>query len=197
MTYLHILEFLGAASTMTGAFLVSRNKENLMFFGFIGFLTANLLMFAFATGKGMLPLQIQMAFFFFGSLPGLKAYSSNWKMVRNTLFSIFMLYMILIISVMDFKISITDISPIEVIAATIAIVGSYMLRYKNSNIKIISFMMFFVADVLYVAISIELGLIFFGIQSLFFWYTSIDGIRNELNGESFILWMKNINLKIT
>jgi len=189
MELLTVLEFVGMVSTMTGAYLVSRNKEMLMFYGATAFLTANYTMFAFATGKGMIPLQIQMVFFFMATIPMLKAYSPNWELSKKIILIFTPIYTILLISFIDINLGNIEITRFEIIAAIIAVSGSFLLKYKNSDIKIIAFILFFVADVIYVYVSIDKSLIFFGIQSLFFWYTSIDGIKGELNGKSFKSWI--------
>ena len=185
MDYLLILEFVGMVLTMRGAFLVSRGNDRAMYLGLISFIMANIVMFAFATGKGMVPLQIQMVFFFLGSLPALRAYAPNWNKLKIILLIVIPVYLVILISFMEFKINILGITSIEVIAAVIAITGSYILRYKVKDVMVLSFILFFVADIFYVYISVEKGLLFFGIQSLFFWYTSIAGVKTNLNGESF------------
>jgi hypothetical protein len=188
------LEFIGMVLTMTGAFLITTKK--LRFWGFTAFISANYIMFAFASMKGLVPLQIQMIIFFFVTIPALKAYSQNWKKVKKNLILTSIIYIILMVKFLEYKVSITSIPTIEIMAALTAITGSFLQKYKKKEIRIISFSLFFIADVLYVAISIELGMLFFGIQSLFFWYTSAKGIKNELGKETFTNYVKrNLNIK--
>lgn len=189
-----IFEFFGMMFTMTGAFLITTKKFR--FIGFASFLTANYIMLAFASMKGLVPLQVQMIFFFFATVPALKAYSSDWNLVKRNLIIISILYIMLMIEFLNYKPVGFTIPTIEIVAAIIAIVGSYLQKYQEKDLRILSFALFFIADVLYVAISIELGMLFFGIQSFFFWYTSVKGIKCELNNESFTDYVKekiNIN----
>lgn len=199
MTLTEILEFIGMVSTMGGAFMITSKNEKTRFYGLFSFIVANYTVFAFASMKGLLPLQIQMVFFLIATSPALKNYTNNWKIIRNSLFVFTVVYATVMIMFVDMKISSTHIPIVELMAAGIAVLGSYLQKYKVSDIRVISFMMFFIADVLYVIISIENTMLFFGIQSLFFWYTSIKGISNELNKkESFKDWIirsLNLNLK--
>ena len=182
------LEFSGMVFTMTGAFLITNKKEKTRLIGLFAFIAANYTVFAFASMKGLLPLQIQMIFFFFAGIPAIKSYCKNWKTVKKYLWIFSSVYLLLLISFVHFNIRSNSIPIIEIIAASIAVIGSYLQKFKLSDMRIISFIMFFVADILYVGISIENSLLFFGIQSFFFWFTSIKGIKSELNGESFYNW---------
>lgn len=190
--FLEALEFIGMIATMTGAYLVTRNTHKKMFYGGVAFLIANYVMFAFAGGKGMIPLQIQMLAFFVSTVPILKAYANDWKSVRKNIFLISIIYIGGLILFFEFNFSNINITELEIIAAVIAVSGSFMLKYKETDKKITSFILFFIADVLYVYVSVDKGLLFFGIQSLFFWYTSIDGIRKELkhNEDRFLSFIE-------
>ena len=191
-----ILEFTGMVFTMTGAFLITSKNDNIRYYGFLAFIGANYTVFAFASMKGLFPLQIQMIFFFFAGLPAVKEYSGkNWENLKKIIMLFSAIYIVLLIIFVKFKINVTSIPVIEIVTACIAIYGSYLQKFKDSDTRIKSFMMFFVADILYVGISIENSLLFFGIQSFFFWFTSIKGIKSELNGSSFLNWTKSTSIK--
>jgi len=194
MEILSVLEFLGASATIAGSFLISRGKgDKFLYLGFISFLTANSLMFAFAGGIGMISLQIQMVAFF---ILGIPVITSTKMFERNRGKTYLYLIVAFSVSMILFSVVRTEelnysYTYIEIITAIMAVIGSYIMKYDNRDIKTIGFMLFFIADLIYIFISVEKGLVFFGIQSVFFLYTSVSGIKNELKGDSFIYWIKN------
>jgi hypothetical protein len=69
-------------------------------------------------------------------------------------------------------------NPLDTIAATIAIIGSFILKSHDLNFRLNAFIAFFIADVLYVYVGYNHGMYFFMIQSAFFLYTSFEGYLN-------------------
>ena len=69
----------------------------------------------------------------------------------------------------------------DIVAATMAIIGSFLLRTKNESVKIIAFTLFILADLLYAFIGYDKNMLFFMTQSIFFLFTSSYGIYNSIN----------------
>jgi uncharacterized membrane protein YhhN len=179
----HEFEFIGMIFSMLGAFFMSRDtikyKKTLYFSG-LSFLVSNLVMIYVATSTMLIPLIIQMALFFKSSMLIVISHSENKKIVKRILYPLEVLVLGILltyVSKTDFQINTTLI---EVIAATMAITGSFLLKTKNLDIRIVSFVLFLLADILYAYIGYQNSLYFFMIQAIFFWYTSIAGILNTL-----------------
>lgn len=184
---LHLIaEFLGMVFSMLGAFYMSRdyNKDPRHMekaFGF--FLISNVSMIMLSAALLMIPLLIQMGLFMITAYNGLiKNRPDLKKMVLIVPIVTFSIGTALFISNMQKEMSF-HITIIEVLAAAIAIYGSHIAKEEIYNKRILSFILFFVADILYIMIAYEKGLLFFGIQSAFFIYTSLSGLNNTIKNK--------------
>ena len=192
METLLILEFIGMVGTISGSFLISKKskKDDFIFWGFLSFMSANVVLFGFSSGIGMVSLQVQMFMFFLIGIPVIKStklgkiYKKrvNLYILASAIVAI-ALYLSLKSDTINYTFTYT-----EIFTAIIAVIGSYIMKYKK-DAKVFGFFLFFVADIIYVGIAIEKSLLFFGLQSLFFWYTSIRGMRNNLDGESLTAYI--------
>ncbi len=183
----HLLaEFFGMVFSMLGAFFMSRdfNKDpRHMEKAFAFFMISNVSMIMLSAALLMIPLLIQMGLFMITAYNGL---IKNRPDLKRYLFLIplvtFTIGAILFSNNLGGDIKL-EITAIEIIAAAIAIYGSHIAKEEIYNKRIISFILFFVADILYVIIAYEKGLVFFGIQSAFFLYTSLSGLNNTIKNK--------------
>jgi len=169
-------ELIGMVFSMIGAYLSSSTskKDEKMILAYASFLVSNVAMYFMGILEGMLPLLIQIVFFMFSAINGITVLTRN-IILSKTLYILMALIFVLsiyIIGLRDIEFKF-HISVIESFAAIIAIIGSFLLAYKDYRRN--AFLMFFVADILYAYIAYERGLNFFLIQSVFFWFTSLRG----------------------
>lgn len=184
---LHLIaEFLGMVFSMLGAFYMSRdyNKDpRHMEKAFSFFLISNVSMIMLSAALLMIPLLIQMGLFMITAYNGLIKNRPDLKRVVLIVPVItFIIGAFLFITNMQKEMSL-HITIIEVLAAAIAIYGSHIAKEEIYNKRILSFILFFVADILYVMIAYDKGLLFFGIQSAFFLYTSLSGLNNTIKNK--------------
>jgi len=178
-----MIEFLGMIFSMLGAYFMSRSTikyPKTMLFSGIAFLISNILMILLAISEGMIPLFIQMVLFFLSSMLIILGNVEDKERAKK-IFGVVIMTTIIIGSLINSKEFVfVTIQKNEILAAFMAITGSFLLKSKNEDIKIYSFILFFVADILYAWIGFSKELYFFMIQAIFFWYTSIRGIYNSL-----------------
>lgn len=184
---LHLMaEFLGMVFSMLGAFYMSRDfskDPRHMEKAFLFFLISNISMIMLSAALLMIPLLIQMSLFMITAYNGLiKNRPDLKKLVILVPVITFIIGAILLVSNLQKNISL-EITIIEVLAAAIAIYGSHIAKEEIYNKRILSFTLFFIADILYVMIAYEKGLVFFGIQSAFFLYTSLSGLNNTIKNK--------------
>lgn len=184
---LHLIaEFLGMVFSMLGAFYMSRdyNKDpRHMEKAFSFFLISNVSMIMLSAALLMIPLLIQMGLFMITAYNGLIKNRPDLKRVVLIVPVItFIIGAFLFITNMQKEMSL-HITIIEVLAAAIAIYGSHIAKEEIYNKRILSFILFFVADILYIMIAYDKGLLFFGIQSAFFLYTSLSGLNNTIKNK--------------
>jgi hypothetical protein len=178
-----IIEFIGAFFSILGAFLLSRDIEknpNTIFYAFISFFIANMFFLHMALLEGMAPLLIQQALFFTTAYIGLMSHTKNKdKTQKISLFFVFLtvssLMYLYFLSGKEFNFYISEI---EVLAAILAISGSFLMKTHTPVVRIRAFYLFLFADILYIWIGYSTGLYFFMIQAMFFIYTSWAGILN-------------------
>ena len=179
----NIIEFLGMVFSMLGAFYMSRNSEKnplTMLNAGIMFLIANIFMIFVAIQNNLNALGIQMVLFYMSSVLIIYSYKKDKRtLVVLSLLSI--VIFTLIIKNLNFNIVESFKFGLDFYAASMAITGSFILKSKNERIKIVSFILFFVADALYAYIGYQKSMPFFTIQSLFFLITSSYGIKNSLH----------------
>jgi len=199
METIKIIEFLGMIMSMTGALYMSRSvldDENTMFKAGVAFLVANVLMFIVAIANGLGALAIQMTLFYSSSVIVIMSHTKNKELSKKYLIAISItLFFILAFNINSINWNNFSNNPIEIASAIMAITGSFMLKTHNNNIKIQAFLLFLFADIGYAYIGYEKGMYFFMIQAMFFWYTSIRGIKNMLH-EKELYTQRILDLKI-
>ncbi|AXX92669.1 hypothetical protein CPU12_02255 [Malaciobacter molluscorum LMG 25693] len=184
-----ILEALGAIFSILGAFLMSlstKYNQRPLYFAFISFLCANLSLLAFFLFEGKVPMLVQLCFFYAGAFLGIVRKSNNPKRDFKIVLIISIIYFIILLTALYFK-SISSIH-FEVLildssAASMAIIGNFLLSSRNHIIRSYAFILFFLADLLYVFVGYSNEFYFFMIQSMFFLFTSINGYKNTMKEE--------------
>lgn len=190
-----ILEALGALFSILGAYLMSLSSKSdvrPLYFGFISFFISNLALLTFFTLNGKVPVIIQMVLFFVTAILGIYRLTLNKRrdvllmgIILSVYISLFIIELIPNMRNIDFT-----ILPIDFVAASIAIVGSFILSSKNHVIRSYAFICFFVADVIFVYIGYTNAFYFFMIQSAFYLYTSTKGYMNTMKEEISVFMKK-------
>lgn len=183
-----ILEALGAIFSIIGAYLMSLSSKDdtrPIYWGFVSFFISNLALLTFFTLNGKVPVIIQMILFFVTAILGIYRLTINRKRDVTLMSFVLIIYITILISQIlpnmgniDFTVLIIDL-----IAASIAILGSFILSSKNHIIRGYAFICFFVADVIFVYIGYTNAFYFFMIQSAFYLYTSTKGYMNTMREE--------------
>lgn len=173
-------EFIAMFFSMLGAFYMSRGTHT-MIKSFMAFGISNMLLIIVSLEMGMMALLVQMMFFWYASYTGLVKFGVD----KDTLNIITGFFAIGVIAFMDLRNMQFQITPIEVIAAMMAITGAIIIKYNSQRKN--AFILYFVADILYVYIAVSHGLLWFGIQSAFFIYTSAAGYIREYKKENLCI----------
>lgn len=183
-----ILEALGAIFSIMGAFLMSRSSKNdtrPLYWAFVSFFVSNLALLTFFTLNGKIPVILQMILFFATAILGIYRLTLDRKRDVTLMSIILSIYiLILVFTVLpnmgniDFTILFIDL-----LAASIAIFGSFILSSKNHIVRGYAFVCFFVADVIFVYIGYTNAFYFFMVQSAFYLYTSTKGYLNTMHEE--------------
>lgn len=183
-----ILEALGAIFSIMGAFLMSRSSKNdtrPLYWAFVSFFVSNLALLTFFTLNGKIPVILQMILFFATAILGIYRLTLDRKRDVTLMSIILSIYiLILVFTVLpnmgniDFTILFIDL-----LAASIAIFGSFILSSKNHIVRGYAFICFFVADVIFVYIGYTNAFYFFMVQSAFYLYTSTKGYLNTMHEE--------------
>ncbi|MGM0519529.1 MAG: hypothetical protein ACQERD_07785 [Campylobacterota bacterium] len=183
-----ILEIIGAIFSIIGAFLMSRSsKHNTrpIYWGFVSFFVSNLALLTFFTLVGKVPVIIQMILFFITAIIGI--YKLTNSRLRDSLIIslIVLVYIFALLKTVVPNMANIDFSvlPLDLTAASIAILGSYLLSSHNHKIRGYAFICFFVADVIFVYIGYINSFYFFMVQSIFYLYTSVRGYVNTMREE--------------
>lgn len=174
-----MLEILGSVLAITGATFLAVNIEKhpkSVLYAFKAFLLSNVFMLHLALEQGMIPLLIQYVLFTWGALAGVLHLSDN-KTVKSgakILVSVTVVSLIFMASTVEnFS---YDISAIEIFAASLAIVGNFVLKSKDISIRQYAFVMFIVADITYVGIGLDKELMFFTAMSAYFVLVSLKAL---------------------
>jgi len=175
-----IMEFIMAVFAMTGAFLLSKLmvKEAML-----TFITGNFAGAYVAISAGLPGLLTQMLFFITTGVIVLWSLKKELMQDKKTLF-----YFIPVIFVAGIALTVSikipsvyqnslESSYFEIIAASFAILGSFLMKYED-KIKRYGFICFIIADILYIEVAVSNELWFFLVQSIFFVWTSSNGLKN-------------------
>lgn len=175
-----LFEIIGVSASILGAWFMSKGfsvKRNaVMTFSF--FLIANVFLFNMAVDKMLIPLMVQMVFFTYFALNGLKNNSPElMKTAYSALGLAAAVTLIHLLSVLG-KEPVLVFSPLEFIAAFCAVLGNVFLANNNPNVRVNAFYLFLLADSVYVYIGLENSLYFFAVQAVYFLITSLRAITN-------------------
>jgi hypothetical protein len=177
-----VLELIGAIFSIAGALFISKATNEWLYKAFIAFFISNLMLLAFFTINGKIPMIIQMVFFFSSAILGIYRLSLNKNRDKYIMLFILTIYSLILGSYLLYN-GIKDISfsieIIDVIAASMAIIGSFLLSSKNLINRNVAYILFLLADVLFVYIGYTNAFYFFMIQSFVYIYTSSLGLYNN------------------
>jgi len=183
-----ILEVIGAIFSILGAYLMSNSTKHdtrPLYWAFVSFFISNLALLTFFTLTGKVPVIIQMILFFVTAILGVYRLTINRKRDVSIITAILTVYIFILFKTVVPNMGNIDftILPIDFIAASIAIFGSFILSSKNHIIRGYAFICFFIADIIFVYIGYTNAFYFFMIQSAFYIYTSTKGYLNTMHEE--------------
>lgn len=178
---LETLEFIGAIFSILGAILIGIATKEMLYRAFCSFFVSNIALFTFFLIEGKVPMLIQMAMFFWSAVLGIYRLSSFQKRDKTIIIILLSVYVV-ILALLLLNIGISNITfeikLIDVVASSMAIYGSFLL---SSDIKLkrnIAYILFLLADILFVYIGYTNGFYFFMVQSAIFIFTSSAGLYN-------------------
>lgn len=178
-----LLELLGMITTIIGSILLANNKT---FYAFSIFLISNLFMIFVGISNLLLGLTIQMIIFIIVGYDVITHINKN-KYLKYIILLIITLYF-LFIFIYFYHLDLTqfqfELNKIDIFAATLAIIGSWVMRFQLYKIKIFGFILFILADVLYSYIAYEKSLYYFMFQSITLVFVSLYGIFTLLNNRN-------------
>jgi hypothetical protein len=166
------IEFISVIFSLTGLYYANLDK----FKSGLTFNIANVLMLFVALYKGMVPLTIQMAFFYASS--GLLLYKFGENKYKK--FIIFQSIIVILLFIF-FSLKTTwetgTITGLEVLLATAAIIGSFLLSFNN--FKKLPFIIFAIVDTFYIYIAFNHGLFWFMLQNIIAVFIVIKGLKKS------------------
>ena len=184
MTYLYLLEYIGAIFAIFGAiFMSSSTKENTkpLYYSFISFFIANLFLVAFFGFEGKIPLFIQMILFTIAAIKGILTFTNRKAIDILMMIFVIFIYIVIFIFNQDYvnnmKIS-WNIELIDTIASFLAIYGAYILSSYNYKVRLFAYVLYLTADIIFIYIGYTNQYYLFLIQSAVFVGTSIRAIIN-------------------
>lgn len=185
MELLLVLEIFGAVFAIAGAWFMSYDTKDYLYKAFCAYFISNIALIIFFMQNGKIPMLIQFILFTYTAFIGMRKKSSNIESTDK------LLHVMLFIALISFCFSMVhshnisfEISIIDVVAATFAILGSYLLSSHSSDVRKIAFILFVIADSLYVYIGFTNEFYFFLLQSAFFLFTGVRGyIINTRNSK--------------
>lgn len=175
-----IFEILGVAFSMLGAWYMSKGfaeKSNAVK-TFSLFLASNVMFINMAIGAMLVPLMVQMLFFSVFALMGIKTFAPELLKKAITIFLVALIPTTFNLFSSAGIPPVTQITGIGIVAASAAVLGSYLLRSPRAGERLAAFTLFIIADSIYIAIGLENGLYFFAMQAAYFLYTSAVSVIN-------------------
>lgn len=178
-----IIELLGAFFSIIAALLISKATNESIYRANILFFISNILLLTFFFINGLIPLIIQMTLFFSTAVLGILRLSKNKERDQKIIIFLLSIYFITFglyiyttgINNFSFHISIFD-----GIASTMAIIGAFLLPYDDFVKRNIAYVLFLLADILFIYVGYTNGFYFFMIQSIFYIFTSSFGLLNNM-----------------
>ena len=177
-----ILEFLGMVLSIIGVIYIAKANNLAIYKANIMFYCSNLLLFTFFLFNGMVAIFLQMSFFFITSIIGIIRLSTNTNRDIKLIIITFIIYLlILLISTYFYNLENFQFkfNTLDVLAALMAMIGAYLLPFDNKNKRNMAYLLFILADILYVYIGYMNMFYFFMFQSFLYIFTSSIGIYNN------------------
>ena len=172
-----ILEVVGAIFSILGAWYMSYAKREYLYKAFLFFLISNSSLLIFFILNGKVPMIIQFIFFFGSAILGMIRMSED-KVKTIKIFKIMFLISIvpLVFALLNIKEITFEVKVLDTIASSLAILGAFLLSSSTYIKRNTAYVMFVVADVIFVYIGFTNSFYFFMLQSLFFIYTGSRGL---------------------
>lgn len=177
-----VLEFIGMFLSIIAVLFISKATNQHIYKANVLFYISNMSLLTFFIVNGIISIAIQMLFFFITSIIGILRLSSNKSRDKKYIlisFSLFILFFSIYLFINGLSNISFSIKPLDVIAASLAIIGSFLLAFDNFVKRNAAYILFIIADVLYVYIGYQNTFYFFMIQSFFFIFTSSIGLKNN------------------
>jgi len=182
------LEFVGMLGAISGAVFMSRDPrivKNNMLKAFSSFVIANLAMLIVAIINEMSALVIQQLLFLSGAVIGFRVnlYKTkvNIKVLNKIMYSLYVILFLYMLNVIYLSLNLNfsniNLPVIESLAAFMAILGNFLLSGTYSS-QLKAFILFIIADIVYIWIAIDHNMYFFMLQSAFTVYTAYSGYIN-------------------
>jgi len=178
-TYLHIIEFIAMIFSIIGSYKMGSIQDedrNSLKNAFNSFYISNILLILLASITGLIFLYIQMLFFTTTAILGHYNITKNKTVLLYKSSVSLIIILISLYLLIENNPTIKNFNLIEIFAAVLAIVGSYIISIKR--FEVYAFTMFIIADLLYIKIGVDNFLPFFIVQSIFFVILSLRGIFN-------------------
>lgn len=180
---MYILEFFGMIFSILGVLLISKATNDSIYRANVLFYISNIILFSFFLLNGVVAIVIQMGFFFITSIFGIIKLSKDKKRDKQIL-SFLTITFIITLSLYVYNIGLNtlnfEIKLLDSIAATMAIIGAFLLSFDNFIKRNMAYSLFLLADLIYIYIGYNSGFYFFMIQSIFYIFTSSIGIKNNI-----------------
>jgi hypothetical protein len=206
MINLQTIEILGSIFSISGAISMSfSSKENTnpLYYAFYLFFFSNLLFLFLFTSSGIVPIMLQMIFFFISSINGIIKTSNNLRKDYLIIATFLLPYLLFFInyfffSSFDFNNISWEVKPLEAFASSLAIIGSFVLASSHHITRSYAFIIFFIADTILAYVGYTHSMYAFMTQAIFFLGTSSFGYYNTMKAEinSIFLRRKNVNSSI-
>ena len=178
MNSLYLIEIIASILSISGSLMMAKStKTNTkpLYFAFALFGTANLFFLFFFTANGIIPIAIQMLFFFITEINGFLKNSENFKrdlkLIIMVLIPYIVFFTIYMIDNMNTNIDWT-IKPIETFASLLAVIGSFILSSQNHITRSYAFILFLIADSILIYVGYSHSMFAFMFQAMFFVGTS-------------------------
>jgi hypothetical protein len=191
MNYLLLLEILGSSFSILGAIIMSYSSDkNIkpLYFSNISYFLSNMFLLLFFSIHGNIPIVFQISIFMVLSILSITKYSNNDKRDKTIIYILLLFYFLIYIYILKIY-NIENINYgvkiIDSIAAILAASGSYILLISKDNYKLRSYayILYFIADILFVYIGLENAFYAFTIQSTIYIFTSIIAYYRTMNKE--------------
>ena len=191
MDSLHLIEIIASILSISGSLMMTRSTQTNtrpLYFAFALFGMANLFFLFFFTANGIIPIAIQMLFFFVTAINGFLKNSENFKrdlkLIVIVLIPYFIFFASYMIDNMNTNIDWT-IKPIETFASLLAVIGSFVLSSPNHITRSYAFILFLIADSILMYVGYTHSMFAFMFQSMFFVGTSTVSYYRTMKDEIY------------